>query len=366
MKFIYLFLIPLMVYFPVSYAATFCVTTSTQLQSALDDAETNNQDNVIKIAKGSYVTLGAPFSYNQMITNADGNLEISGAWSDLMGDPCGQQLAVTPFDTVLDGNSSTRVMEIIPSNSADVTISHLFFINGLTSSSPGGGLYVSAAQNNTGTFLLQQSAFINNEAGYASAVHISGFDTMRIKNNLFVANKNVVAGIGACVYLFQVNAYGIYFINNTVLANHQVLSSTSGGGVLIGAYDSSSSMVANNLFWDNDDRDLSLIGNGQHHLINNDIGVRGGTEPFVDSDNFSAAPKLSVGGSFDYSPSINSHLVNAGYQPPAVPPTPLPFNHDWSHGPLDIFGNIRAQYGRVDIGAYESPHELPIFRHGFE
>jgi len=78
MKNFWILLTALYIYISVSYAATFCATTSSELQSALDSANTNNQHNLIKIAEGSYETSGSQFSYKESGTNAGWDLEISG------------------------------------------------------------------------------------------------------------------------------------------------------------------------------------------------------------------------------------------------------------------------------------------------
>ena len=45
---------------------------------------------------------------------------------------------------------------------------------------------------------------------------------------------------------------------------------------------------------------------------------------------------------------------------------PTPFSLNWSLGLVDLTGNLRNQGIKVDIGAYESSPEIPIFVNGFD
>lgn len=348
----------------VSYSATFCVTTSAGLQNALNSANTNNQHNLIKIAEGNYTTPGSQFSYNANNSNAGWDLAISGGWTDFFDNPCGQQLSGSPFLTILDGNSNNRVMRIIASGSADITVSNLMFLNGVVGNSyRGGGLEIRSTQNDhTGNLKLERNAFINNEADFGSAFTTNGFNKMVIRNNLFVAN-NAIAGFA--VDLLQNDGLGIYYTNNTLIYNTQVQENTFGAGVDIAVNGSSKAAVYNNLSWGNEFYDLRLRGTGDHFLHDNDTEVRVGVTPLTDSGNFSSPPQFDTG-ILNYTPSLSSPLVNKGRIPPFVVPLPTPFQLAWGLGDVDMLGNTRIQGGRVDIGAYESSPEVPIFVNSFE
>jgi len=364
MKYIYLFLITLVVYCPTSYAATFCVTTSAQLQTALDDANVNNQDNLIKITEGSYMTPGSQFSYNLAGSNGGWDLEISGGWRFAMGFACNFQVP-NPFATRLNGDTDNRVMQIVVSNDFDLTVSNLTFQSGteLTKLNNGAGLKVGTPTlvNSLGTFRLERCAFNLNDATFGSALSVAGFNTMRIQNNLFVGNHATEAD--GVVYLFQNNTNGIYFINNTVMLNSHGNSDYS-AGVHINVLGSSNAAIYNNILWDNEGSDLLLSGNGKHYLSHNDIGLRDGVAPFTNTENISVSPQFA--GIPEFALSQNSPLVNAGIKQPTFVPIPTPFDDDWNVGLFDFYRGDRIQNGKVDIGAVETTPEVPIFMDGFE
>ena len=111
-------------------AATFCVSTSNELVTALAAAETNNQDDEIRLRAGTYSAPSGGFRFRNGIISGgdDADIRISGNWSVFFGNPCGIQLSLDPFDTVLDGNFSTRVMEIVPRANTAVHVSLLAFL----------------------------------------------------------------------------------------------------------------------------------------------------------------------------------------------------------------------------------------------
>ncbi|MCF6299528.1 MAG: hypothetical protein L3J52_00150 [Proteobacteria bacterium] len=322
---------------------------------------------MIKIAEGGYDTLGSQFSYNESGTNAGWDLEISGGWTTFFANPCGQQLTGDPFLTALDGMNNNRILWIHANGTANITISNLMFLNGSITIDPKlGGLNHRAAglmvvsTNNTGVFRLQRNAFINNIANFSSAMDVFGFTTMRINNNLFFANNALTE---STVELSQSNSNGIYFINNTVFANSQDEIDNLVAGVKISVSGTSSSAIYNNLFWDNDSFDLELSGNGKHYLSHNNIGIAGGVAPFVDSANISLPPQFHPD-TFNFTPYFGSPLIDTGMSPPIFTPIPTPFEQNWSHGSVDLPGNLRKQGSRVDIGAYESSDI--VFINGFE
>ena len=62
----------------VSTAADFCVDNAVDLQAALSEADTNGQDDTIRVVQGTYLTLGVPFSYN---SPEDFSVEILGGYT---------------------------------------------------------------------------------------------------------------------------------------------------------------------------------------------------------------------------------------------------------------------------------------------
>ncbi len=347
-----------------SQASEICVTSAVGLEFALAAAEQNGQSDVIKVAQGVYDAPLLGFSY---FSSENFDLSISGGWTELSGDPCGQQPSGNAFNTILNGNNDTRVLLIAAGDTSNISVSHLFFANGFM---PVGfhasGLLVTQNIDHSGQIIIENNAFINNQADNASALRVWNGEWLIVRNNLFTGNKNIN---GYTVDIFQTDAEGVYFTNNTVYQNSQDLFTNQyqgelGSGLKLHVNSTSRAFVANNLFWDNDINDLHMIGSGFKYLKNNDVGVQlGGAD--VSPNNISIEPMLEVG-LFNYSPAAGSALINAGIEPLLVVPQPPAFDQNWDLGLYDLVGNDRVQMGGVDIGAVESNQLDVIFVEGFD
>ncbi len=345
----------------VGWSATFCVSDSTELQSALTTAQDNLAHDVIKIKEGNYVTPGSEFYYYE----DDGfDLQISGGWSEFFGNPCGQQTSQSAFNTVLDGNSQNRVLRLRKTGSANISVSNLTIINGLVDDPQrGGGIHFYDYNNaSTGTLVINNTFFINNEAKFEGAISASGAEKITLKNNLFVGNHSLA---GNTVSIVQNDGYGVYATNNTFVSN-TTDASLKLAGLRVFVSGTSRALVANNLLWGNDNHDLEFGGSGDHYLHNNDIGSRTGVQPFSDINNFSLPPRFASG-ILNFTPSEISPLVNKGRHPCTICPIPVPFSQAWGLGSTDTNGNTRIQHNQVDIGAFESAHEPDlIYMNGLE
>jgi len=249
-----------------SRSATFCVKNSMELDAALQTAGLNGESDLIKIANGTYISDGTGFGYNGPI---DFDIEISGGWSLFLGNFCGIQVYSTPFNTVIDGNHSNRAFYIEPSNSSDVKVTNLMFTNGVAPvDQRGGGLNVQTLQSYMGNISILNNAFINNTAKFGGGLKATG-NKMYIMNNLFVANHSI---INANISLISNFSTGVYFINNTVLNNTTDNTlKNSYAGVYISVNKPSAAYIANNIISNNDFHDLRINGDGEIHLINNNI-----------------------------------------------------------------------------------------------
>src|SRR5690606_30710925 len=147
---------------PAVHGAEHCVTTSQQLVDALAAADSNNQNDVIRIATGSYTAPDANgFRYlANGVAPENHSLVISGGWTDFFGNPCGQQAGSTPWDTFLSGNGG-RVMAIFEGNVSNITgveISGLSFTSA-DHAGAGGGLFIDMNAS-TGDIRIDRCAFI--------------------------------------------------------------------------------------------------------------------------------------------------------------------------------------------------------------
>jgi hypothetical protein len=352
----------LMLVSTVASTAEFCVTDGGGLLSAINTADGNNQADHIKLAEGNYSTPPGGFIFQ---SSQDDDLEISGGWTSFMGNPCGQQLGGSPFNTTLDADSQGRVMRILPGAQADVTLSGMSFINGFLTGAGnnGGSLLINTGVGSTSKVVVERMAFVNNNGFGAGAVMIQNADEIVFRNNLVLANTSE-SGSAVVNLTVPTDHYGIFAINNTFHSNS--------GGLYLNVSGGSQSLVVNNLLWNNNQSDLRMTGNGYKRVWNNNLEQLVTDQQAVWPDeytgNWSIQP-LFESGILNFTPSVNSPVVGFGRKPPFIVPIPTPFQYDWYVGEIDFAGNLRESGNRVDIGAHESPHqeiiELPLFYSGF-
>lgn len=348
-------------------AEEFCVTTSEELQASLDAAEINGQADTIRIATGSYeVPATGGFAYDSAapIGGDDEDISIIGGWTPFGNFPCGQLLSTNPFNTTLDGDNRYRVLYVGTRSFSNITVKNVALINGFAPGNgfSGGGLRARGLGDYVGDVLVENTALLGNEAHSAGGLQINGGDTIRVINNLIVANSAMIGGGG--MDLNSSNANGIYLINNTVLNNSiDSTSSLVAGGARIVANGSSEAFIANNILWGNPGRDLHLLGPGEKHLFSNNIEDVFG-DATNEEGNLSVDPQFNSG-ILNFTLSDASPLVDAGRNPPVFAPSPPPFEFLWNIPDFDLSDNRRIQGDRVDIGALEAAPNL-LFRDGFE
>jgi len=344
-------------------AEDFCVTTSQELYTALFTAGVNNQSDHIKIKEGNYIAPVQKWQYLELVTESF-DLKITGGWTQFFDNPCGQNLRGSPLNTTLDGNMQGRVLNISPSTDTKIEISGISFNNGFLDQpgDNGGGVKIESDNDLDHEVIIENCAFIGNNAFGVGGLLIRDTDKAVIRNNLFILNTAVSGRIAMAID--GSNKYGFHITNNTFMFNEGGLQ-TQGSGT-------TQTFIANNIFWDNDEKagtvDLSIVSTGTEYLYNNNIGLRSGGAEFS-SGNISVEPTFETG-ILNFTPSINSPMVGGGKNSPFVVPIPTPFNLAWSIGATDFEGNPRRQGDEIDIGAVESPHqmyvEIPIFKNGFE
>jgi hypothetical protein len=357
-------------------AAVFCVTSSAELQAALDQADSNSQDDEIRVTQGTYpVPSDSPFRYfgGSSPVGDDSDLTITGGWVAFGGNPCGRRVSnATAFDTILDGENRERVMDISAGNQSDITISGLSFIAGNPSpASLGGGLYLRTNNNDiAGTFRVERSAFFSNTAGIAAAARISDSIATYFVNNLVVGNTALATAspiADPVVIIGQEFDGRAYVINNTIINNSADTPVGPGStlGIRIFVRSGSQALVANNILWGNDFHDIHFNGDGLHVSRNNTI--QAALNPPSDSENnVSIAPVFESGGFLNFNLVPGSPLANIGLNPPTGSvPFPPPFLLDWSLPSRDLEGNPRITDGTVDIGALETAADF-IFSDRFE
>jgi hypothetical protein len=342
-----------------SMAATFCVTSETELRNALAIAENNNSFDTIRIQTGNYLTQGNQFEFDD---DSGNGLELIGGWTYIpnIGN-CGGQLSSNVFDTTIDGSSLSAAMSIELSDAADLSISNLTFANAISNDA---ALSIRKYNSNgvyLGHYIIENNAFINNQSGgfYGSALYIRGADTIEVRNNLVYQN------LGATQSINIENGLGveIYFTNNTIYQNE--------GRVWIELDGTSEMLIANNVIRDNDSfSELSVSGTGDWYFYNNNTGFFY-SEPNTASKNFNLPPRFIDSNNLDFRPNTDSPLIDKGFLPCLYTAQfcifPMPFIHDWELVDKDIVGNDRIQNSKVEIGAVEVSYESDvIFMNLFE
>jgi Right handed beta helix region len=120
-------------------AATFNVTTPAQLSSALAAAQSNGQDDIIRIAQGSYT---GNFLYS---SHEEKSLTLQGGWTFDFA-----SRVVQPANTVLDGEKKGTVLAISSDKEVNLTIEGITIQNGYIKDHDGGGLFISNYLNEAG------------------------------------------------------------------------------------------------------------------------------------------------------------------------------------------------------------------------
>ena len=340
----------------VANALVFCASNSGGLQIILDAIEDSGDAHEVRLVDGLYEV---PMGGFEVDLSNDTSLNISGGWSEFFGNPCGQQITGNAFNTILDGMGTDPVFKITASDNSDITVSHLYFASGFVSgnNARGGGLRITGLEGFVGYVVVENNAFINNEAKFGGALSINRGFRVDVRNNLFSFNHTE---FGAAVEIVT-DAFGVYFNNNTVFGNTTDDTDPDSAVGLFLSVIGSSGLVANNIFWDNDLHDLKVIGGYSYFKFNNYESYFGSIDEV--EMNTQQEPEFEDG-FVGFIPVYNSPLVNGGTQPLSI--APIPFEHGWEVGTHDLYGNPRIQNAQIDIGAIESPHGDLIYFDGFE
>lgn len=353
-----------------AHAADLCVTTTAELQAALDTADDNGEDDVIRLAQGTYpapTSLGLFYRGGATFGGDDNHLTIIGGFVADNGDPCGTLPPdARALDTLLDGEDREPLLQIYAGEGSHVSIRGLGFVSGKrpdTTGSRGAGLYMDSFGHTGGTFTVERCLFVGNEADFGAAVAASNAREVRFVGNL-VAGNNTSSG-SAAVELVQNDQTGIYAINNTIVDNTTDATPTfaTATGLYVSVGGTSNAFIANNILWGNEHRDIRHIGTGFITLRNNSIQVSSGTADSSEH-NVAIAPAFD-GGAFGYGLLPGSALVDIGVTPGLFPPFPPAFETNWTLPARDVDGGPRVVNATVDLGADEAIH-VGVFGDGFE
>lgn len=339
-------------------AATFCVSTPAEFRSAIDAAETNGQNNEIRIRTGIYPTGGMPFEFS---TSGNFSFTVTGGWSGGPGQ-CTTQLR-NPALTVFDGGGSGQVMRIANINStasAQLYAGNFALTGGSVQNGGGGCLGI---VQNVGSPTMQVDRIIVTGcsnlggAGTGGGVRISksGPGTIVLSNSNVYDNT---ADRGAGVALSSVSGDGfVRVVGNTIVDN--INQSGNGGAGLFhtnvgtpnGIIELRNNAILRNSSSSGAAADL-LIPNGVPGVsaFRNALSVPSQGPLQIDSNFIVAEPRFI--GASNYRLNSASPLRNAGAE----------LSPSESVG-RDLDFRPRVAEGVPDVGAYES---APVFISGFE
>ena len=370
-----------------TWGAEFCVNNATDFQTALTTAQSNNEDDIIKVVQGTY---SGHFSYS---SNEGHSITLLGGYT--AGCAASQ---LDPANTILDGGNTGRPLSLQNysiggnvyaegftlqhgggastfygaglfaqshndlttgnMNAGDVTIVKNIVMENNASTS-GGGIYAvsTSLHGDTGKVTVTDSIVLNNTSTlYAGGVYAESY-AIEGAPGIIILTNNIVSGNSS-----GNNGGGLYAISETsktpggaiTVTNNTVTGNTggSGGGVFTAAYNGSSGGVVNcynNIIWGNTATtggDIRLASSGTNNGYNNNYDSTKISGTWTNSGNNINADPLFVGDN-DYHLRPSSPCIDAGNN--AAPSLPS----------FDIEGYYRVMDGNydgktvVDMGALE-------------
>ncbi len=260
-----------------SIAATFCVGTSTDLQTALTTAESNSEDDLIHVQQGTY---NGNFVYS---SSENFTVTMEGGYIN----SCTESVT-DPANTVIDGQDNGTVLAVDSVYGYDAD-KILFNVNGLTiqngggTNSEGGGikLFDSSAS-------ISNCIFFNNHTqNWGGGIELYASSYANITDSIFLENSSDNRGGGISVT----------FDGDADIADCQFKGnhSYSGGGIALG--NDSFSAITNCEFINN-----TSAGSGG--AIDNDYGFHD-----ISSCTFFGNSAYSVGGAIS-NISASGPIVN--------------------------------------------------------
>lgn len=315
---------------PVTAATEYCVGTFGQFQAALNDAEVDLDDRLIKVRAGTY-TLDDDLSYAadlEYILPA-GRLTIRGGY-----DVGCNNYSLTPGATTLVSSNQSQLLIRTSTGSATVAGmtfqgTHLSMFSPVLSDCPSQRRTLSLSR-----VRIDQAMF--EAIGWCHDVMV---ENSLFSNGVTTPDTSYAAGTGVGIYLaFDDDAYDaastLTMVNSSVINGRMALVSNKSQGL-------GTAFLYNNIFSRDAGNDITAEANllAVNNRFDGITFASGGMLLPGSSGNLSAAPQLDA----TYVPQPGSAMINAGT---AIVPDGLPS--------VDHAGGDRVVGSRVDIGALES------------
>lgn len=347
-------------------AATYCVSTSTELQQALTAAAASTPDDEIRLRTGIY-TAQQTFIYQ---SQNNGWMFLSGGWVTADGNNCGQQVG-NAATTILDGAGQRQILSIAfippapPASGPRLGVYNLTLANGVGQGfQRGGGLNMSSTSDTYVEYWLDNLIVNNNSGHFAGGVELyAQRGLMRVVNSLFRDNSAPTTAFAHLATTIVSTAPGVtpaVLIANSTFADGTCpgnggrgcgIGASLGGGVRMD--------VINTLFWQNAISDVnaeSLVGSGTVFYDRSRVPVTSGTLSPTITEPLLGNPLFIAPAGDDYRLSDASPFINQGR-------AMLPI---YSYLGYDVTGNLRTRFSAIDPGAYENQTWDFLFANGFQ
>jgi len=235
---------------------------------------------------------------------------------------------------LISGNTASNTLSTNGGGGESCTLAGCTVSNNYCSNSGGG----------TDTSSATDSLFINNRCGNAGSATISSTGSTRCRfiNNYggsFVTDKSVIN----CLFTGN-DTTAIRDAAGSCMVNCTIVSNTLGiGGAIFASV--SNCIIYGNISYDV--KDLSVESNCYYSCIGSNSA---GTNHVANRGNvYNASPQFVDTSAGNYHLSGNSPCIDTGT------------NINWTSSDVDLDGQPRLRYGRVDMGCYELLHKITIF-----
>lgn len=332
-------------------SASFCVDTVAEIRNSMLVAESNGQDDEIRIEAGVYTATGnVPlFEY---IAVEDKALTLRGGYLEVEGFGCAT-LTRDPRQTTFDGNLTRKSLRITANegSSANLRIENLSIRSG--SADRGAGIEILAESGYTGAITIDRVHMLGNRAGYGGALYVETPGVFTLRNSLLRNNSTIGDVAAAVIAVDHVDAQTprVFVGGNTVVRN--ACAPTAPPSCSIAG--------------------LSLVGSARAVVFNNAFDLNEGLDLAFDAavelrhnafDDVVGDPDVAIGNLFDAEIQFVEPEFSADYRIRYTSPLREAGIDDYDLGSFDANGAPRRNDVHYDIGAFENAET--IFGDGFE
>jgi len=233
-----------------AWAAEYCVDpggggTHTDPHWALLAAQSNGEDDIIKVVQGTYNSTGSNYFY--YYSSEGHSVDLRGGYTA----GCASRV-VAPANTILDAKGSSTVLFFQNGSGGNISVDGFTIQNGISASS-GGGIFARSHSDSgapvditiTNNIITGNSAAATCQGGgvyamsYADSSSPGG--SVTLTNNTVTGNTADYDGGGAYAGSFSTSGTGgtVTLTNNTITGNTTTHSNGHGGGVYATSYSGS-------------------------------------------------------------------------------------------------------------------------------